>query len=160
LKAFFGVPTLRGLCAQFARAGAPAERAALPRRAAGTEAPASFAQERLWMLEQLDPATPAYHFCMAARLRGRVDVGRLRQALAGLALRHEALRTTFREQDGLPCQVIHADLPPPFEVVDLSLRASPGRVGAAEQALRDAARSPFDLVNGPLARTLLIRLSD
>src|SRR5918994_6812467 len=68
--------------------------------------PLSFAQQRLWFLHRLDPASPAYNIPAALRLRGRLDVAALQRSLAEIARRHEALRTTFAEMDGRPVQVV------------------------------------------------------
>src|SRR6185295_12310436 len=91
----------------------------LTRRATHGPAPLSFAQERLWFLEQLHPATATYNLPSAVRLRGGVDVARLQRALGEIVRRHEALRTTFRAEAGRPVQVVAAPSPLPLPVTDL-----------------------------------------
>src|SRR5262245_27256105 len=70
--------------------------------------PTSFAQQRLWLLDQLEPNSALYSLPAALRLRGRLDVQALKSSLIEIAQRHESLRTTFDSKDGQPFQVIHA----------------------------------------------------
>jgi amino acid adenylation domain-containing protein len=133
------------------RRAAPA--ATIPPRPEGTSPPLSYAQERVWFMEQLAPGEAAYHIAVPLRVRGRLDVDALRAALAGLTRRHESLRTRFRaDPDGRPLAVIEDTVEVPLRVVD-----APDE--AAGQALVDrAVMEPFDLANGPLLRALLVRL--
>src|SRR5690349_12935141 len=68
--------------------------------------PLSFAQRRLWFLEQLEPGTPRYHVPLALGLAGPLQVSILEKALNAIVARHEALRTSFPAQDGTPTQVV------------------------------------------------------
>src|SRR5215207_1821614 len=79
--------------------------AAIPARGDGP-APLSFAQERLWFLDRMEPGNAFYNLPNAVRLRGALDVPALERALGEIVRRHEALRTTFAEADGSPVQVI------------------------------------------------------
>lgn len=131
----------------------------LRRRAAGPRtAPLSPAQGRLWFVSQADPASPAYHVPAALRLAGPVDLPALRQALAGLVQRHEALRTRFVTTGDRPEQVIDPAGALDPEVVDLGPAAD--REAALAAACRAFARRPFDLAAGPPARAALFRLAD
>ncbi|MBF9133811.1 amino acid adenylation domain-containing protein, partial [Plantactinospora sp. S1510] len=115
------------------------------------ELPLSFAQQRLWMIQQLATESPAYNFPITVRLRGALDVPALRAALADLTGRHETLRTVFGERDGLPFQrvVPVADARPVLE----SVPAVPAEVAGL---VRNAVRRPFDLTTElPLRATLL-----
>jgi amino acid adenylation domain-containing protein len=116
--------------------------------------PLSFAQERQWFLHQWAPGSPLYHIAYAVRMAGALDVERLRRALAALVQRHETLRTSFREIDGQPRQIVAPQGHIPLEQHDLG--------GADAQALQahlsERARRPFDLERGPLARVHLVRL--
>ncbi|MFJ1542794.1 amino acid adenylation domain-containing protein [Micromonospora chalcea] len=135
-----------------ARQTAPAARIAP--RPAGAEVPLSYAQERVWFMDQLAPGEAAYHIAVPLRVRGPLDVDALRAALTGLAQRHESQRTRFpADSDGRPTVVIADTADVPLTVVD-----APDE--AAAQALVEAASAePFDLAEGPLLRALLIRLA-
>jgi hypothetical protein len=69
--------------------------------------PASFGQQRLWLVHQFEPSSPVYHMIANVRLRGDLDLGALRQAFTEITRRHESLRTTFAEINGEPMQVVH-----------------------------------------------------
>ncbi|HYW06461.1 MAG TPA: condensation domain-containing protein, partial [Longimicrobium sp.] len=116
----------------------------------------SFAQERLWFMEQMGTAGAAYHVPVRLRLRGALDAAALRHALDRIVARHESLRTTFHAPGGLPVQIIGA-AEGGFALREHDLRANPdelGRMVAAE------AGAPFDLARGPLVRGTLARLAD
>jgi amino acid adenylation domain-containing protein len=120
----------------------------------------SYAQERLWFLDQLLPNTPTYNIPGGVDLTGALQVGALEQSVAELVRRHEVLRTCFVEVDGRPAQQIAADIELDFPVVDL--RGLP-EVERLEQARRIAlaeARRPFDLRVAPLLRVRLVRLEE
>ncbi|XVV06967.1 amino acid adenylation domain-containing protein [Actinosynnema sp. CA-248983] len=136
-RALFDHPTVAGLAAALS-GEAPTP---IP-RAAGPEFPLSFAQQRLWFLDQFSPGGTEYVTPLAVRLRGELDVERLRRALTGLVARHESLRTTFPAVDGLPVQVVH----PPHDV-ELPLLDELPEV------------EPFDLGTGPLFRPALVRVA-
>ncbi|MFC6083625.1 amino acid adenylation domain-containing protein [Sphaerisporangium aureirubrum] len=114
--------------------------------------PCTQQQEGLWFMHRLDPASPTYHIPFALRLRGALDVASLERALLALVVRHEALRTRFVEEDGLPRQVI--DPPPPA----FSLPVTGLDGGTLERWAADEAHRPFDLAAGPLFRAALARL--
>jgi amino acid adenylation domain-containing protein len=163
LRALFESPTVEGLAGRvdaLAREGRGLEAPPLvpaPREGA---LPLSFAQARLWFIDQLQPGSATYNMPYALRLRGRLDVSALERGLAALAARHEALRTRFPSVDGEPAQVVDPAGPVHLERVDLSHLS----VGAREEAVRalaaaEAAR-PFDLAAGPLFRSTLARLGE
>jgi len=85
--------------------------------------PLSFAQQRLWFLDDFEPGSVEYLSPAALRLRGRLDVDALGAALTGLVARHESLRTTFEERDGRGVQVVHAPYPVDIPILDLSTAA-------------------------------------
>ena len=122
--------------------------------------PLSFAQERLWFLDQLEPGNPVYNFPVALRLRGSLDVATLGRSLNEVVRRHESLRTTFLAVGGQPVQVISASVDLPLPVVDLRKCAASEREQATRRRIDEEARWFFDLTRGPLLRTTLLRLGD
>ncbi|WP_223198416.1 non-ribosomal peptide synthetase [Solihabitans fulvus] len=122
-----------------------------PTQSATEPYPLSSAQRRLWFLEQLRPGGSEYNTSIGYRLHGPLDVGALRAALNGLVIRHESLRTTFRNVDGSGVRVVN----PPFEVPLRLREAAPGE--ETDAALLDEVTRPFDLREGPLVRALLLR---
>ncbi|MBO4206896.1 non-ribosomal peptide synthetase/MFS transporter [Micromonospora echinofusca] len=145
----------RALVAQrLRRRKAAAAKTGIPRRPAGSTTPLSYAQERVWFMDQIAPGEAAYHIAIPLRVTGPLDVDRLRAALAALTQRHEALRTRFpADADGRPTVVV-------ADTVDVPLRIETAADETAAQALVDAAAmEPFDLTDGPLMRALLVRLA-
>src|SRR6185436_12900508 len=132
---------------------------AIPRRAEDGPVRLSFAQERLWFLDRLEPGSVAYNLPSLVRFQGRLDVPALAAALRQIAQRHEVLRTTYRLIDGEPHQIVApaADLPLP--VVDLEGLDDETRLAEARRLGGAQARTPFDLEHGPLIRALLVRLA-
>jgi amino acid adenylation domain-containing protein len=122
----------------------------IARRPADVPAPASFGQERLWFVQQLQPASSAYHMTSAVRLRGALDAAQLRTALQYVIQRHEALRTTLTLHDGRLVQQIAPSL-------GLDLPEETVAAGQVETRLRAFAAMPFDLEQGPLVRAVLLR---
>ncbi len=159
VRELFEAPTVALLAKRVERARGAVPPAppivAVPRRG---DLPLSFAQQRLWFLDRLQPMSAAYNVPAAARLAGPLAPRALERALGELARRHEALRTTFAEQDGVACQRIAGDLHPALPVVDLAGLPAAMREGVALRLAAAAARRPFDLAAGPLLRTLLLRL--
>lgn len=122
--------------------------------------PLSFAQARLWFLDQLTPGSAAYIFPMHTRLRGKLDVALLEKCLSEISRRHEILRTNFPATDGTPSQVI---LPPSvcrIPVRDISNVARDDREKIATEVAAAEAKTPFDLAHGPLWRVSLLRLDE
>jgi len=115
--------------------------------------PLSFAQQRLWVLEQVEGAGATYSVPAAFRMRGALDLEALRGSFAAITARHEVLRTRFAEVGHQPVQIIAPELRPELAIVDLSEEA-------LAQTLEDAVREPFDLASGPLIRAQLYRLGD
>jgi amino acid adenylation domain-containing protein len=121
---------------------------------------ASFAQQRLWFLAQLEGASEAYHLPLRLRLRGHLNPAALRRALDRIQSRHEALRTTFAMLDG----ALHQRISPPeasgFTLLEHDLRPHTNAAEALRRLAEQEASAPFDLEDGPLIRGRLIRLSD
>ncbi|WP_197321891.1 non-ribosomal peptide synthetase [Saccharomonospora sp. NB11] len=122
--------------------------------------PASFPQQRMWFLDQLDPGSSAYNVSAAVRVHGKLDIDLWRRCLAEITRRHESLRTTFDEVDGEPVQVVHDTGELELTVVDCAhLHGPDGEAGIKELARKEFAR-PFDLGKGPLMRMRFLRLAD
>lgn len=136
--------------------GQPASRPRIARRPPDQPARASFAQERLWFLDQLNPGSAAYNMHEAFRLRGSLDVSALERAANALVRRHEALRTSFQVVDGELIQVIAEDMP--LRVARIDARgATAHEVGALAAS---AARHRFDLAAGPMLHIAVAELGD
>ncbi|AKH85663.1 CDA peptide synthetase I [Streptomyces sp. CNQ-509] len=120
---------------------------------------ASFPQQRMWFLDQLNPGSAAYNIPAAVRLHGPLDVEIWRRCLAEIVRRHESLRTTFDEVEGEPVQVVHDAGELELTVEECGhLRGPGGEAGIEELARQEFAR-PFDLGTGPLMRMRFLRLS-
>ena len=122
--------------------------------------PLSFAQQRLWLVDRIEPDSPAYNIPFALRLRGRLDLAALRASLDVLVRRHETLRTVFVQHDGAPVQVVHPPAPVPLPLLDLRGPAEGTRESMARRIAREEAMRPFDLARGPLLRGTLLRLGE
>ncbi|HEX6290054.1 MAG TPA: amino acid adenylation domain-containing protein, partial [Herpetosiphonaceae bacterium] len=163
LRSIFEGPTIAELTRRIMTAQhAAAQRHAPPIAPVGRDQPLplSFAQQRLWLLDQFEPESASYIIPIALRLTGSLDVAALQQSLDLIVQRHEALRTTFAIHQGEPVQVIAAALTLPLPVVDLGAETADPREQRAREIIVAAAQSPFDLERGPLLRTMLLRISD
>jgi amino acid adenylation domain-containing protein/non-ribosomal peptide synthase protein (TIGR01720 family) len=121
--------------------------------------PLSFAQQRQWFIEQLEPGLSTYNIAAAVRLSGELDAVALERALSEVVRRHEALRTTFPTVDGLPVQRIAEPGAWQLPFVDLSELPEAERAEAVERLASEEAQRPFDLSVGPLLRAQLLRVS-
>src|SRR5437868_3548537 len=120
--------------------------------------PASFAQQRLWFLDQLEASSVAYNESSTIRLNFAINEQALMQSLNALVERHEVLRTRFVSIDGLPMQGIAPSLMLPLPVVDLSALSEDQRQAEARRLANEEAQRPFDLSQAPLLRTTLFKL--
>ncbi|MET9443779.1 non-ribosomal peptide synthase/polyketide synthase [Streptomyces sp. NPDC006610] len=159
-RLLFTHPTVSALAAVLgepAADGTAVSADAIPATAPRTPAPLSYAQQRLWFLDRFEPGSTEYTTLSVLRLRGPLDEPALRAALDGLVARHEALRTTFTEQDGQARQLVHPPHPVGLPVDDLTAAPDPG--AALDAVLEREAGTPFDLAAGPLLRARLARFS-
>ncbi|MEA2693259.1 MAG: hypothetical protein QOJ16_2646, partial [Acidobacteriota bacterium] len=128
----------------------------------GDSAPLSYAQERLWFLDQLDPGSAAYNIPLALRLTGHLDVPALAASLTEIARRHATLRTRFALLAGAseerPIQVIGPPAGLALPLADLAGLPEAAREAEAHRLAREEARRPFDLGKGPVLRAALLRL--
>jgi amino acid adenylation domain-containing protein/non-ribosomal peptide synthase protein (TIGR01720 family) len=122
--------------------------------------PASFAQQRLWFLDQLEPSNAAYNMSSAVRISGPLDVAALQHSLSEIVRRHEVLRTSFAGVDGRPVQVVARHQPLTLSLVDLRNLPETEREDEARRLLNLEAHQPFDLARGSLIRTSLLRLDE
>ncbi|HEX2079328.1 MAG TPA: condensation domain-containing protein, partial [Longimicrobium sp.] len=120
--------------------------------------PLSFAQERLWLIDRLEPGSAVYNIPVAWRLGGALDEAALERALGEIVRRHEALRTVFAEADGSPVQVVAPFGGFALPVEDLSGLREADREAAVRRRAGEEARRAFDLSAGPLFRAALLRL--
>ncbi len=163
LEAFFSGPTIAELAARLEQAGSgespgrPTVPALVP-GAGGTEAPLSFAQQRLWALDRMEPDPAVYNLPLGLRMAGPVRPWALAAALSEIVRRHEALRTTFKTVRGEPLQVVRPAPPVPVPVADLSALAEPHRGTAVARLGPAAAARPIRLEQEPMLRALLLRL--
>ncbi|HSF38614.1 MAG TPA: amino acid adenylation domain-containing protein [Thermoanaerobaculia bacterium] len=122
--------------------------------------PLSFAQQRLWFIDQLEPGSPLYNMPVALRATGPLDAAVLALCFGEIVRRHEVLRTVFAAPEGSPVQVIQPAEPFGLPVVDLSGLPESAREALARTLTGEEAGRPFDLVRGPLLRGLLLRLAE
>ncbi|MFZ5917840.1 MAG: amino acid adenylation domain-containing protein, partial [Chloroflexota bacterium] len=163
LRELFGAPTVAGLAGKIEAA----QKANLPPitplprdevTGLPVEAPLSFAQQRLWFLDQLEPGSPMYNIPDAVRVNGTLDVLALAHSLNEIVRRHEVLRTTFRTQDGRPAQVVAPEVHLALPLTDLGHLPAEEREAEALRLAQEEAQRPFDLARGPLLRARLLRL--
>ncbi|MYR91221.1 amino acid adenylation domain-containing protein, partial [Streptomyces sp. SID685] len=149
IRTLYESPTVAALQHRLADTGPV--RPALTRRDRPGRIPLSFAQSRLWLMQQLSDNSPTYHHPVAVRLDGELDITALRAALYDVVSRHEALRTMFAVEEAQPYQLIVEDL------VQLELQTVHTTAGSVAADLVRAARVPFDLARGlPLRATLFL----
>jgi amino acid adenylation domain-containing protein len=142
-----------------AQAVTVAGRPIVPRKR-GDATPLSFAQQRLWFIDQLEPNNSFYNVPAAVRLSGELDVHALERTVTEIVRRHEVLRTTFASVNGEPVQVIAEPSPVELTIVDLQDVAAEERETTARRLAVEEAQRPFDLSRGPLWRSTLLRLSE
>ncbi len=131
---------------------------AIPRRMDLSKYPMSFAQERLWFLDQLEPESPFYNIPAAVRLSGPLNIAALQRSLEEVVRRHEVLRARFTTVDGAPVQVVNPSATVDLPVIDLTGLPESERKNKVEELTREEAQRPFDLGTGPLLRTKLLRI--
>jgi amino acid adenylation domain-containing protein len=152
-----------------AAAAIPTQR--ITRQSAVPPIPLSFAQERVWFLDQLEPGNPAYNVVRAFRLTGQLDLGILEACLDEIVRRHDALRTTFSILGGQPIQIIAPVSRPErcrqsqdrfwsLSLVDLGTLPEPEQHARVQLLLAKESQQRFDLAQGPLLRFTLLRLAE
>ena len=163
LRQLFMNPTVAGLARHVEaarRAGLSAQPTPITPARRDEELPLSFAQQRLWFLDKLLAGSPVYNLSSALRLKGPLRVRALEQALTEIVRRHEALRTTFPDEDGQPMQVIAPPAPVSLPVTDLSGLAPEEREQQARRLAEAEAQLSLNLAEGPLLRVSVLRLAE
>ena len=122
--------------------------------------PASYGQQRLWFLNELDPGNPSYNMPAALQIEGPLHVDALEQSLQEIVRRHESLRTTIPSVDGAPVQVIDPVRSIHLHRIDVTTLDDVTRISEVQRLARAEARQPFDLARGPLLRTTLIKCGE
>ncbi|HEX7243673.1 MAG TPA: condensation domain-containing protein, partial [Longimicrobiaceae bacterium] len=162
LRALFEAPTVAGLAGSIEalRGDGASSAPAIERVPRDRPLPASFAQRRLWFIQQLEPEGFAYNMPHVLRLHGRLDPRAMAGALDDLAARHETLRTVFATVDGEPVQVVQPAAPRHLPVHDLRVLPEEDRPAELRRRVRAEAALPFDLARGPLMRAGLLRVDE
>jgi amino acid adenylation domain-containing protein len=163
LRSLFVAPTVAALAEQIGKALNGEHASELPGLAPvlrDHDLPLSFAQQRLWFLDQLESGNALYNIPAALRLTGRLNLAVLEQALDEIVRRHESLRTVFKVVKGEPVQVIGTPQRLSIPIIDLRELPADERVKQADVHLSDEMRTPFDLTAGPLVRVAMLQLGD
>jgi acyl carrier protein len=163
LRHFFERPTLAELAQVVDAALRQVEPMSIPKLSPASrdiDLPLSFAQRRLWLLDQLETNRNLYNLSGGLRFRGPLNFIAIEQALAEVFRRHEVLSTRFVTRDGQPRQLIAVTGPVFLPIVDLSRVDETRRVSTVQKLSVEEARRPFDLTRGPLLRAGLIKLSE
>ncbi|HKX28592.1 MAG TPA: amino acid adenylation domain-containing protein [Blastocatellia bacterium] len=161
VRSIFEDPTAAGLARRVEaarRAGATDDTPPLTKRPRGTVLPLSFAQQRLWFIEQLDPGTALYNCPGAMKLEGRLDLRILESVINEVVRRHEVLRTRIEVVDGVPAQTIDEWEPRRLELFDLTDLTAEERETEAKRIARAEFGTGFDLSKGPLIRVKVLQL--
>ena len=162
LRSLFESPTVATLSENLSqyRAEQKLQAPAIKRASRQGELPLSFAQQRLWFLDQLQPGNPAYNIPAAVRLKGALNVAVLEQTFQEIIKRHEALRTTFNSVEGRPAQVIISSFNFTLPIVNLRELSQAEREAEAMRLAAEETRQPFDLTKWPLLRVTLLHLDE
>src|SRR5205807_4437064 len=159
LRTMFEASTVAALAAQVEQALGGKSYAAPPIRRRGREGelPLSFALQRLWFINQLDPGDIAYNVPGGLRIEGLLDLEALKKALTALVQRHESLRTYFVAIEGAPRQIIDPEAQFEMPLIDISGWPEAKRQAETQRLTLEGAQRPFDLGCGPLLRVSLLR---
>ncbi|MBN1204893.1 MAG: amino acid adenylation domain-containing protein, partial [Myxococcaceae bacterium] len=135
-------------------------RQTLARRQGSGPAPASFPQQRLWVLQQLEPECSfAYNVHITVRFFGPLDVGVLERSFNEVVRRHESLRTTLGSEQGAPVLVVHPEVRVPLPVMELGAWPQARQLAEVERRTREESLRPFELERAPLMRGTVLRLA-
>ncbi|HEY0404306.1 MAG TPA: amino acid adenylation domain-containing protein, partial [Pyrinomonadaceae bacterium] len=161
MRSLFELPTVAELAESIEKARSLKQDSpwpAIKRVSREQNLPLSYAQQRLWFVDQLGVANGVYNIPAALHLKGRLNLAALEWSLNEIVRRHESLRTTFQVRAGQPAQVISAPQPFSLPFIDLSQLPESERAKEVEHLAAAEAQRPFDLAGGPLLRVMLLRL--
>src|SRR5215470_13409805 len=160
VRAIFESPRLDVLASRIQSARPGLEIPPIRRVSRQVPLPPSFAQQRLWFLDQLDPNSPVYNIAYTLKITGPINADAIESSLNVVATRHESLRTSFASDGGQPVQIIHDTVRVPFRNVDLSSLDASVREAEARRLIAEDANRAIDLTQAPLLRAMLLRLSE
>lgn len=162
LRRLFETPTITGLAAAVSKALEKRQQSDAGAAADAHEGgfPLSFAQQRLWFLNQMEPDSSAYNVLLAVQLSGKLNIDALEKSIGEILGRHEVLRTAFPIENEEPVQKICPPVAFTLRQADISRLVGPLRAAEAKRAAREELSQPFDLTSGPLLRSMLLRLGD
>ena len=158
IRVLFEAPTVDKLSGRLREGGR--KRPGLEGRARPERLRLSYAQQRLWFLDQLEGTSTEYNMPLALRLKGELDRGALEKTINTIVERHESLRTHFAMVEGEPVQVIERELRIAVPLEDLSGKEEEEREERVKAAMREEASKPFDLSRGPVVRMSLLKLGE
>jgi amino acid adenylation domain-containing protein len=158
LRTLFEAPTVRLLAEHVGRADKV--RAPLVRQPRPERIPLSYAQRRLWFIDQLEGSSAEYNMPQALRLRGSLDIQALQRAIDTIVERHESLRTHFAQIEGEPVQIIEPSRPLDLSLEDLSGLPEQEQRNCVLEIMRREWEEPFNLATGPVLRMKLIKVSE
>lgn len=162
-SAIFSAPTIEGLATRIERSRRETTGQVLPPLVSRDDSgpyPLSFAQQRLWFMDQLHPESTFYNISGAVRLSGELNIPALEQALGLLARRHQVLRTRFELRDGEPTQIVQEDTTLRVQYEDLQSFRPEEREGRLKAGIEEESRKPFLLSQAPLARVVLLQTGE
>ncbi len=162
LRSIFEAPTIAGLASlvdQQLRAGEGLSVPAILPASRDRRLPLSFAQQRLWFLDQLEPGNTTFNLPQLFRMKGSLEPSVLARSLNEIVRRHEVLRTVFAVEENEPCQVIRAELEIELPILDLTYLAEADRAVEVQRLVMQEAKSVFNLATGPIVRAKIFRLN-
>ncbi|MCW5312699.1 amino acid adenylation domain-containing protein [Nostoc sp. KVJ3] len=163
LRSLFETPTIAGLAELIEtamRRGQNSATTLINQVKREGELPLSFAQQRLWFLNQMEPGNPFYNISRSVLLKGSLNVAALEQSINEIVRRHEVLRTSFTDVDGQPVQKIASALNIKLPIIDLGELSQEEREVEVRRLASSQARQSFDLTQDALLRTSLLRLEE
>jgi Condensation domain len=165
VRALFETPTVAALARSIERLARGKQAAAAPpiiraAREGSGALPLSFAQQRLWFLQQMEPNNPLYNMPWSTRLAGTLNVAALETALNGIVSRHEILRTVYRVEQDVPVQIVLPETHIALEMCDLSSLPATEREPEARRIAQEQSARPFDLASDLMFRPMLLKLDE